>query len=94
VRTCALGATLLEMAEGTPLVVLGRISAREWQAPGGQTKTFVEVVAESVLVDATMAGSGESVEPAPVRPPVAKPSPAPARPSSPRAASREEKVPF
>jgi single-stranded DNA-binding protein len=85
-----LGAVLLDLAPGTPLTVIGRISAREWQAPGGQTKTFVEVVGESVTVDA--AAMGAPSETAPVARPVVAPAvqsrPAGARPAS------SDSVPF
>ena len=58
-----LGAALLEVASGTGLTVIGRVSAREWQAPGGQTKTFLEVVGESVTIGVeTIGPGGESRE--------------------------------
>ena len=98
-----LGAALCDLADGTPLTVVGRISAREWQAPGGQVKTFVEVVAESVTVDAAtvpslvtrVGGGGESREgPSSGSRPGAEPAaPAPSRPSSGRPSARSE-VPF
>ena len=49
-----LGAALVELAPDTPLVVVGRVSARDWTAPSGQVKTFVEIVAERVTVDAEL----------------------------------------
>ena len=61
-----LGAALLDLMPGTPLTVVGRISARKWTAPGGQSKTFVEVVGEGVTVGVeTLGAGGESRETAP-----------------------------
>ena len=92
--TPELGTALLELASGTPVTVVGRISAREWQSPGRQTKTFVEVVAESVTIEVeTLGGGGESREvPSSGSRPVAEPA-APPRPTSARPASRDS-VPF
>jgi single-stranded DNA-binding protein len=90
------GAAMRDLPAGTPLTVLGQISAREWTAPSGQTKTFLEVVGEAVLVDATMATLGEPAAVAPAHPPVAEPVAAPARPGGPtrREPRDADKVPF
>jgi single-stranded DNA-binding protein len=88
-----LGAALLDLPPGTPLTVIGRISAREWTAPGGQTKTFLEVVGESVTVGVETLGAGGASSPAA---PTARPHAAPAvpsRPASARATSRDD-APF
>ena len=90
----ALGAALLDLAPGTPLTVVGRISAREWSAPGGQAKTFVEVVGERVTIGVeTVGGVNEPREAAPASQPSAEPAAAPSRPAGARPASRSE-VPF
>jgi single-stranded DNA-binding protein len=51
------GAAVLGLAAGTPLVVLGRVSAREWTSPSGAVKTFLEVVGERVTVDVEALGA-------------------------------------
>ena len=92
------GAALLELEAGTGLVILGRISAREWQSPSGQAKTFLEVVAESVTVDAAMVATGEPIEAtASVRvepPPPRATAPPVTRPGGGGRGRSESEVPF
>jgi single-stranded DNA-binding protein len=85
----ALGVAVRELAEGTPVTVVGRISAREWTSPSGQARTFVEVVGETVTVDVAAGGpetpapSANAEAPAPARRP---------RSAAPRASADD--VPF
>jgi single-stranded DNA-binding protein len=54
-----LGTAVRDLPEGTPLTVIGRLSGREWSSPTGQTRKFVEIVAEHVT-GAVAAERGES----------------------------------
>ena len=85
-----LGDALLDLAPGTPLTVVGRISARDWTAPGGQTKTFLEVVGERVTIGVETLGVGGEPREATVQ------AAAPSRPASVRTASApaDRDVPF
>jgi hypothetical protein len=85
-----LGTALLALPEGAALTVLGRISAREWTAPGGAVKTFVEIIGENVTAD--VAARGEPRAPAPAPRLAPEPVAAPARPGGPT--RREPSVPF
>jgi single-stranded DNA-binding protein len=80
----ATGAALTALAPGTALVILGRVSAREWTAPTGQTRTFVEIVAEHVTVDVA-AAPGAVRAAAPAGRPIARAAPR---------ASADDSVPF
>jgi len=79
-----LGIAVRELPEGTPVTVVGRISARDWTSPRGQARTFVEVVSETVTVDVaagppgTHAPSANAEAPAPAR----RPRPAASRDSA------------
>jgi hypothetical protein len=86
----ALGATLLELPVGTPLVVTARISARDWTSPTGGVKTFVEIMADSITGDLTPALEAEPVEAAPR--PAARPEPA--RPGGTGRGRADGDVPF
>jgi single-stranded DNA-binding protein len=90
-----LGDALLDLAPGTPLTVVGRVSARSWTpAGGGAERIFTEVVAEQVLVDATRAAPGE---PAAATAPTstARPEPrAATRPGIRPSERRDDDVPF
>jgi single-stranded DNA-binding protein len=79
------GAAVLGLREGTPVTVLGRLTAREWN-----NRLYLELVGESVTVDVA-AMPGEAA------PPAGAEAPAPARRPVSRATSREpgdETVPF
>jgi hypothetical protein len=51
------GAAVLGLAPGTPLTVLGRLGAREWN-----TRLYLELLGETVTVDVA-AGPGETAAP-------------------------------
>jgi single-stranded DNA-binding protein len=84
------GAAVRALPEGMLLTVLGRVSAREWTAPSGQAKTFLEVVGEHVLVDATMAALDEPADAAPR----SAGHPEPARPGGSGRGRADGDVPF
>jgi single-stranded DNA-binding protein len=75
---------------GTPVTIVGRVSARTWTSPTGAEKVFVEIICESLTVDVSAVGAPS--ETAPAARPVAEPA-APSRPASARTAARGE-VPF
>jgi hypothetical protein len=64
-----LGIAVRELAEGTPLTVVGRVSARE-----GNTRLFLELIGESVTVDVA---AGPAAPPPPVPRSTARATPRP-----------------
>ena len=78
------GAAVRAVPEGTPLTLVGRLQAREWN-----NRLYLELVAESVSMDVT-SSPGEAAPPARAEPP------APARRPVPRATPRApaDEVPF
>jgi hypothetical protein len=60
-----LGLALEALAAGTPLTIVGRVSARSWTPAGGGTeRVFVEIVAESMMVDVAAIGTPSEATPA------------------------------
>jgi single-stranded DNA-binding protein len=74
-----MGLAVRDLPEGTPLTVVGRVTAREWNA-----RLYLELLAETVAVDVT-AVPGPAAREFSVEPPAA--------PSSP-SRSRSRDVPF
>jgi single-stranded DNA-binding protein len=59
------GLAVETLEPGTPVVVLGRVSARSWTpAGGGAEKIFTEIVAESITVDVSAVCAPSEAAPA------------------------------
>lgn len=82
------------LAKGRQVLVQGRLSAREYQAKDGTTKTAVEVAADKVVFLGAKDGADRPSQPAPSPSPSARPTP-PA-PSSSRSNDdwQDEELPF
>jgi single-stranded DNA-binding protein len=63
------GIAVRELAEGTPLTVVGRLQAREWKE-----RLYLELVADAVTVDVT--AGPDAPPPSPSRP-IGRPTPRP-----------------
>jgi single-stranded DNA-binding protein len=68
------GAAVCAVPEGTPLTVVGRLQAREWN-----NRLYLELIAESVTVDVSVAPETAARELGP-EPPAAPSSPSGSRP--------------
>ena len=68
--TADVGAAVRELPDGTPVTVVGRLQAREWN-----NRLYLELIAESVTVDVAALGAPATQEPG---------SALPAAPSRPR----------